>query len=137
MLTALPSTRNTCSPRSFSIQKSSPIAKSLRCSLYRAHVSVAIATSACRDSAQVCDRDDPRCPGKDHRLAPLRTALRVQVSARQENHGEDPIDHVQDPARRVTESKDGESRESLDRREAGHDQVAGAKSAAHLGVTEV
>src|SRR5258706_13573605 len=61
----------------------------------------------------------------------------IQVSARQENHSEDPIDHVQDPAGRVTESEDGESRHSLDPSEAGHDQEAGAKSAAHLRVTEV
>src|SRR6266852_36634 len=137
MLTALPSTRNTCSPRSFSIQKSSPIAKSLRCSLYRAHVSVAVATSACRDSTQICDRDDPRCPGKDHGLAPLRTAMGVQVSARQENHGEDPVDDVQDAARRVTKSEDGEPRQSLDSSEAGHDQVAGAKPAADVRVPEI
>ena len=38
-LNAFPSTLYTCSPCSFSIQKSSPIENSFRCSLYRAQLS--------------------------------------------------------------------------------------------------
>src|SRR5713226_147182 len=95
-------------------------------------------TLAGGNASEIGDRHDPRRAGQDEGLAPVGAAPRVEEGAGKEQDGECAVDVVQQPRTRAPASDErGEAKEALQDRDPGHQQVAGAKAAAELGVGEV
>ena len=93
--------------------------------------------SAGRDAAEVGDAHHPRGAGKDHRFAPARSSLRVEVSTRKKKDREHSVDEMQQLGRPSAKCESGKTDQPLHRGQAGHDQVAGPKPAGHLRVAKV
>src|SRR5450759_700589 len=93
--------------------------------------------SAGGDPPEVRDAHHPRGAGKDHRFAPARSSVRVDVGPRKEQDGERSIHDVQQFGRPTPECESGKTDQPLYRGKTGHHQVARAKTAGHLRVAKV
>src|SRR5438128_2455952 len=104
----------------------------------RSDGSIAALTLAGGNASEEGDADYPRCAGEDKRLAADVARTRVEVSARQKEGREDPIDHVQQSRLGLAAQQERRHAEqSLHWRDRGHDQVRRAKPAADSHVAEV
>src|SRR2546423_14138155 len=104
----------------------------------RADGSVAALTLAGGYASEEGDAHDPGRTREHQCFAPGVSGARIQVGAGQKQRGEDPVDDVQQPLRRVAaQQQSGKPEQSLHRCDAGHDQVRRPKSAADPLVAEV
>ena len=76
-------------------------------------------------------------PGEDHGFAPLGAVLRIEVRARQEQHGEDAVHDVQQRGRALAGNEHSQAGESLHRGDPGHDEETRSEPAGQGRAAEV
>src|SRR5467141_2546299 len=103
----------------------------------RSEGSIAALTLAGGYTPQVGDAHDPRRAGEDQRFAPRAAALAIEIGAGQENNSEGPVDEVEKVRRPAAQQQAGQAEQTLQRGEAGHDQVGRPEAPADGLVAEV
>src|SRR5438876_1317836 len=104
---------------------------------YRALGSIAPPTLAREDTSNVSDAHDPRGAGQDQGLAARFAASRIDIGAGEEDHGERAVNDMKQLGRPGAKEQKDQAEQSLDRRDARHDQVGGPEPPADALVAKV
>jgi hypothetical protein len=93
--------------------------------------------SAGGDAPEISDAHHPGGAREDDRFTTAAATVSVEVGAWQEQHGEYSIDEMKERRGTATQGERRQPDQSLQRRQAGHDEVAGAKARRHRCVPKV